>query len=162
MRRRYTRDAYLDLVGQIREVLPEVVLSTDMIVGFPGETTDDFEQTLQLVEQVRFSSMFSFKYSPRPGTPAAGAGDQVPEPVKSARLSELQTLLQAQQRAFNQSCVGRVIPVLLEKPVGCPFAVRCSYAFEQCKHENPPLQSIGATHRVACWWDVQEGRARNA
>src|SRR5690606_11723211 len=110
-----TADGYLRIVEQIRKARPDIALSTDIIVGFPGETEKEFEQTLHLVQQVGFAQAFSFKYSPRPGTPAANMEEQVPEEVKADRLSRLQDLLQAQQRRFNASCVGKVFPVLFEK-----------------------------------------------
>ena len=87
-----------------------------MIVGFPGESDEDFQATIDLVGEIGFAQAFSFKYSPRPGTPAASAADQVPDPVKVERLAALQTLLARQQRDFNAACVGRILPVLLEKP----------------------------------------------
>ncbi|HEX2151369.1 MAG TPA: TRAM domain-containing protein, partial [Stellaceae bacterium] len=95
---------------------PDLALSSDFIVGFPGESDDDFRDTLDLVREIGFAQAFSFKYSPRPGTPAATAANQIPEPVKAGRLAELQALLQQQQRAFNAACIGRVLPVLFEKP----------------------------------------------
>jgi tRNA-2-methylthio-N6-dimethylallyladenosine synthase len=114
MNRNHTREVYLDLIAKLRAARPDLALSTDVIVGFPGETDDDFEDTLSLVEEVRFASSFSFKYSPRPGTPAASKADQVAEPVKAERLERLQTLLKQQQLAFNEQKAGRVIPVLWE------------------------------------------------
>ena len=86
---------------------PDLALSTDIIVGFPGETEDDFQETLRAVETVQFAQAYSFKYSPRPGTPAAERASQVEEEVKADRLSRLQSLLRAQQAAFNESTVGR-------------------------------------------------------
>jgi tRNA-2-methylthio-N6-dimethylallyladenosine synthase len=116
MNRRHTRDDYRRVVARLRKARSELAFSSDFIVGFPDETDADFEETLALVREVGFASAFSFKYSRRPGTPAASAPRQVPEPVKAARLEALQALLQAQQRAFNEACVGRMLPVLFEKP----------------------------------------------
>jgi tRNA-2-methylthio-N6-dimethylallyladenosine synthase len=93
-----------------------MAISGDFIVGFPGETEQDFESTLELVRKVGYASAFSFKYSPRPGTPAAEQVSQVPESDKSARLQELQVLIHRQQTEFNASMVGRTVPVLIEKP----------------------------------------------
>ena len=90
-------------------------MSSDFIVGFPGETDEDFEQTMQLVEEVEYAQAFSFKYSQRPGTPAAAQPDQVDEEVKAERLSRLQALLSEQQHRFNKGCIGRRLPVLFEK-----------------------------------------------
>lgn len=116
MNRRHGADDYRRTVGQLRRARPDLALSSDFIVGFPGESDRDFRATLDLVREIGFAQAFSFKYSPRPGTPAASAAEQVPEPVKSARLAELQALLQQQQRDFNAACVGRILPVLFEKP----------------------------------------------
>jgi tRNA-2-methylthio-N6-dimethylallyladenosine synthase len=116
MNRRHTAADYRYIVEQLRSARPDLALSSDLIVGYPGESEDDFQATLDLVEEVRFAQAFSFKYSVRPGTPAASASGQVPEEVKSERLATLQLLLAKQQRAFNDTCVGRVLPVLLEKP----------------------------------------------
>ena len=116
MNRRHTADDYRRTVERLRAARPDLALSSDFIVGYPGESDADFAATLDLVRDIGFAQAFSFKYSPRPGTPAASAADQVPEPVKAERLAELQALLQQQQRAFNAACVGRVLPVLFEKP----------------------------------------------
>jgi tRNA-2-methylthio-N6-dimethylallyladenosine synthase len=116
MNRRHTADDYRRTVERLRRACPDLALSSDFIVGFPGESEADFHDTLALVRDIRFAQAFSFKYSPRPGTPAASNANQVPEPVKAERLAELQALLQRQQRDFNAACVGRVLPVLFEKP----------------------------------------------
>ena len=115
MNRRHTADDYRHLVARIRAARPDIGLSSDFIVGFPGETEDDFALTMALIEEVSFVQAYSFKYSPRPGTPAADATDQVPDTLKSERLAEMQALLNSQQREFNEACVGRVMPVLLER-----------------------------------------------
>jgi tRNA-2-methylthio-N6-dimethylallyladenosine synthase len=115
MRRRYTRDSYLDLVGQIRERLPEVALSTDMIVGFPGETNADFDDTMTLTAAVRYHSMFSFKYSPRPNTLAdKRLADDVPEDEKTRRIVALQALQREIQTGLNGELVGRTVSVLVD------------------------------------------------
>jgi tRNA-2-methylthio-N6-dimethylallyladenosine synthase len=115
MRRRYTRERYLDLVQRIRARLPEVALSTDMIVGFPGETAQDFEDTLSLTAAVRFHSMFSFKYSARPQTLAAARlPDDVPEAEKTARIVTLQRLQRDIQTALNEQLCGREVAVLID------------------------------------------------
>ena len=116
MNRKHTAEEYLRLIERIRDARPDIALSTDIIVGFPGETVEEFEQTLQLVAQVEFAQAFSFKYSARPGTPAASIEDPVSEDEKTARLHTLQALLETQQRTFNDSCVGKTFPVLFEKP----------------------------------------------
>ncbi|MEQ8709530.1 MAG: tRNA (N6-isopentenyl adenosine(37)-C2)-methylthiotransferase MiaB [Rhodospirillales bacterium] len=116
MNRRHTADDYRRIVDRLRTARPDMVLSSDFIVGYPGESDRDFDQTLKLIRDVGFVQAFSFKYSPRPGTPAAADEIQVEETVKSARLAALQAELLDQQTAFNQSCVGKVMPVLFEKP----------------------------------------------
>jgi tRNA-2-methylthio-N6-dimethylallyladenosine synthase len=116
MNRRHTADDYRRIVDRLRSARSDLALSSDFIVGFPGESDDDFLATLNLVEEIGFAQAFSFKYSRRPGTPAASARGQVPESVKSYRLDLLQRLLKRQQHHFNEACVGQVLPVLLEKP----------------------------------------------
>jgi tRNA-2-methylthio-N6-dimethylallyladenosine synthase len=116
MNRRYTADAYRRIVERLRLARPDLALSSDFIVGFPGESDEDFQATLDLVDEIGFAQAYSFKYSQRPGTPAATAEGQVPEQVKSDRLAALQLLLGRQQRNFNEACVGRRLRVLLEKP----------------------------------------------
>ncbi|SON58202.1 (Dimethylallyl)adenosine tRNA methylthiotransferase MiaB [Hartmannibacter diazotrophicus] len=116
MNRRHTREDYLKLVRRIRAARPDLALTSDFIVGFPGETDDDFEATLDLIREVGFAAAFSFKYSPRPGTPATTLKDQVDEAVKTERLARLQALLTGQQQAFSASMVGRTLDVLFEKP----------------------------------------------
>ncbi|MGH6842094.1 MAG: tRNA (N6-isopentenyl adenosine(37)-C2)-methylthiotransferase MiaB, partial [Methylocella sp.] len=115
MNRRHARDDYLAIIADIRAARPDIALSSDFIVGFPGENEEDFAATLDLAEKVEFANAFSFKYSPRPGTPAA-LQDQIPETVKSERLARLQMVLDAQRRTFNAKMVGRTLGVLIEKP----------------------------------------------
>ena len=116
MNRKHTADDYRRLIDRIRRARPDIALSGDFIVGFPGETDADFEDTLTLVRQVTYVQAFSFKYSPRPGTPGATMDGHVDERVKSERLHRLQALLAEQQAAFMQSLVGKQVSVLLEKP----------------------------------------------
>tara|TARA_B100000029_G_scaffold308585_1_gene301261 strand:+ start:4654 stop:6018 length:1365 start_codon:yes stop_codon:yes gene_type:complete len=116
MNRRHTAAEYRSIVERIRLARPDIALSSDFIVGFPGETDAEFQSTLDLVADVEFASAYSFRYSTRPGTPAADRDDQVPEDVKSARLNELQALIDRQSRAFNEATVGRELQVLLERP----------------------------------------------
>ena len=116
MNRQHTAESYLRLVERIRAARPDIALSGDFIVGFPGETEADFAQTLGLVREVGYASAFSFRYSPRPGTPAAEREDQIPEDEKADRLSRLQALLGDQQKAFNEGLLGREVEVLLERP----------------------------------------------
>ena len=115
MNRKHTADDYRRLIERIRAARPDIALSTDIIVGFPGETDREFAQTLDLVREIGFAQAYSFKYSARPGTPAATMDGQVPEDVKTERLSQLQNLLETQQKSFNDGFVGRVVPVLFER-----------------------------------------------
>lgn len=114
MNRTHNSASYKKIIRDLRKERPDVALSGDFIVGFPGETDEDFEDTMNLVREVKYSQAYSFKYSPRPGTPAAEMVDQVDEAVKSERLARLQTLLKQQQKEFNESVVGTVMPVLVE------------------------------------------------
>jgi tRNA-2-methylthio-N6-dimethylallyladenosine synthase len=116
MNRRHTCDDYLRLVERLRRARPDMAFTSDFIVGFPGETEADFQATLRVVEEVGYAGAFSFKYSPRPGTPAAERDDQVADTHKAERLARLQALIDAGQDRFNESCVGRTFGVLLEKP----------------------------------------------
>lgn len=116
MNRKHQAIGYIRLTEKIRRFRPDIAFSSDFIVGFPGETESDFRDTLALVAEVGFASAYSFKYSPRPGTPAAALGEQVDEDIKSSRLSELQKLLDQQRHAFDRAVVGATLPVLFEKP----------------------------------------------
>jgi len=116
MKRLYTREHYLDTIARIREAIPEIHFSTDVIVGFPGETDDDFEQTLSLIEEVRYGSMFAFKYSPRPGTPALKIGAPVDDAIASERLTRVFDLHERIKREHLESYRGRILPVLVEGP----------------------------------------------
>jgi tRNA-2-methylthio-N6-dimethylallyladenosine synthase len=115
MNRGHTARQYLDLIAKLRKARPDIALSSDFIVGFPGETDAEFEATLDLIREVKFAQAFSFKYSPRPGTPAALLDKQIPEAVQDERLYKLQKLLREQQDAFNAATVGAVVPVLYER-----------------------------------------------
>ena len=142
MNRKHGRQKYFDLIDRIRSSRPDIALSGDFIVGFPGETDADFEQTMDLVRRVTYASAFSFMYSARPGTPAATMAGQVPDAVARERLHALQTLLFEQQTAFNVSREGMTIPVLFEK----------SGRFEtQATGRSPWLQPVhvdGADHLI--------------
>ncbi|MBE0616501.1 MAG: tRNA (N6-isopentenyl adenosine(37)-C2)-methylthiotransferase MiaB [Proteobacteria bacterium] len=114
MRRKYTREAYLDLVARLRAARPGIALTSDLIVGFPGETEEDFQDTLRVMEQVVFDGVFSFKFSPRPGTVAAKLPDPVPEPLREERLARLLTLQQTHTLRRNRELEGSVREVLVE------------------------------------------------
>ncbi len=115
MNRKHTADSYLKIIDRVRAARPDIALSGDFIVGFPGETEAEFEDTLRLIEAANYALAFSFKYSPRPGTPAATMDDQIAPEVMDDRLQRLQALLNAQQLAFNQASVGKTTQVLLER-----------------------------------------------
>ncbi len=115
MNRGHDADAYLRLVERLRAARPDIALSSDFIVGHPGESDADFEATLALIRAVGYAQAYSFKYSARPGTPAAGRPDAVAEPVKAERLAQLQEVVNDQQRVFNQRAVGALTPVLFER-----------------------------------------------
>nr|WP_253307925.1 tRNA (N6-isopentenyl adenosine(37)-C2)-methylthiotransferase MiaB [Rickettsia endosymbiont of Ceutorhynchus assimilis] len=114
MNRKHERDYYFDVINRLRAERPDIVFSSDFIVGFPGETDEDFADTLDLVRKVGYGQCYSFKYSPRPGTPGA-LKEQLPENIKSERLSILQKELSDQQLAFNENCVGSVMKVLFDR-----------------------------------------------
>jgi tRNA-2-methylthio-N6-dimethylallyladenosine synthase len=149
MNRRHTRAAYARLCEKIRAARPDIALSSDFIVGFPGETDADFEATLALIDEIGFASAFSFKYSPRPGTPAADRADQVEEPVKIARLARLQALIESQRQAFNRSMVGRTLEALIEKRGRHPGQVAGKTQYMQ------PVQLDGAASLIGSVVEVE-------
>jgi tRNA-2-methylthio-N6-dimethylallyladenosine synthase len=116
MRRTYDRSRYLRLVDELRAAIPDLALTTDLIVGFPGEREDDFRETLEAVEEVRFDGAFTFVYSPRAGTEAAAMPDQISEPVKRERIERLVEVVQRVARERNEQRVGGVEEVLVEGP----------------------------------------------
>jgi len=116
MRRTYNRERYMARVAEIRAQVPDCALTTDIIVGFPGETEDDFSQTLEVVEEVGYDSAFTFVFSPRRGTEAATLGEQVPHPVKRERMERLVALVQRRANERGQRFVGRTVEVLVEGP----------------------------------------------
>lgn len=115
MNRKHGRDLFFEIIEKLRIVRKDIVFSSDFIVGFPGESDEDFEQTMDLVRRTNFASAYSFKYSPRPGTPAANMGKQLHESIKSERLQRLQELLNEQQHSFNKTCNGLILPVLFDR-----------------------------------------------
>ena len=143
MNRKHTADDYLRLVDRLRGARPDLALSSDFIVGHPGETDADHAATLRLVEAVGFAQAFSFKYSPRPGTPAAGAPGQVPESVRDERLQSLQALLRAQQAGFNAACAGRTLPVLFTGAGRHPGQVSGRSPYLQPVHLDGPMSLVG-------------------
>jgi tRNA-2-methylthio-N6-dimethylallyladenosine synthase len=149
MNRGHDAAHFLRVVDRLRRARADLALSSDFIVGFPGETDADFEATLDLVRAVGFAGAFSFKYSARPGTPAAQLDGQVPEAVKDERLQALQALLRDQAEAFNRSVLGRVVPVLVEKPGRHPGQMVGRSPWLQAVHFDAPGVPVGAMVEVA-------------
>jgi tRNA-2-methylthio-N6-dimethylallyladenosine synthase len=148
MNRGHTYEEYKTLIGKIRKSRPDIALSGDFIVGFPGETESDFQQTMKCVEEIGYASSFSFKYSVRPGTPGASLPQQVSEDVKSDRLKRLQNLLYSQQHAFNESLVGRTLNVLIENVGREEKQLFGRSPYLQGTHFNGPADLIGQIRPV--------------
>ena len=148
MNRRHTADDYRRIVDRLRAARGGIALSSDFIVGFPGESDRDFAETLRLVTDVGFAQAYSFKYSPRPGTPAAGLPDQVPDEAKAERLAMLQSLLSEQQLAFNRAAEGRTLDVLLERPGRKPGQLVGRSAHMQAVHVTAPDDLLGRVAEV--------------
>jgi tRNA-2-methylthio-N6-dimethylallyladenosine synthase len=143
MNRKHDAAHYLQLVDRLRVARPDLALSTDLIVGFPGETEKEFEETLALVRAVGFASAYSFKYSPRPGTPAAGMLGQVAADVMDDRLQRLQSLLSCQQRGFNDKQVGQTLPVLVSGKGRKPGQMHGRSPYLQAVHFEGPADLVG-------------------
>jgi tRNA-2-methylthio-N6-dimethylallyladenosine synthase len=148
MNRRHTRADYFRIIERIKAVRPDMALSGDFIVGFPGETDTDFEATLSIVREVGYASAYTFKYSTRPGTPGANLPDQVPEPVKTERLARLNDLVTTQMRDFGRSVVGRTLDVLLEKPGRMPGQLGGRSPYLQAVHLEASHDLIGTVQPV--------------
>jgi len=143
MNRAHTAESYLALIEKVRGSRPDIAISGDFIVGFPGERESDFEATLSLVRAVNHATAFTFKYSRRPGTPAAAMPGQVAEEVKDERLARLNALLDEQARAFNASQVGKTLPVLFERPGRHPGQLIGRSPYLQAVHATAPDRLIG-------------------
>jgi tRNA-2-methylthio-N6-dimethylallyladenosine synthase len=143
MNRDHTAESYIRLIEKIRAARPDIAMSGDFIVGFPGERDGDFEKTLELVREVGFASAFSFKYSRRPGTPASAMPGQVDDAVKAERLDRLNALLDEQQKAFNALQVGKVMPVLFEKKGRNPGQIVGRSPYLQAVHAVGPDSLLG-------------------
>ncbi|MBS7544448.1 tRNA (N6-isopentenyl adenosine(37)-C2)-methylthiotransferase MiaB [Ancylobacter oerskovii] len=148
MNRKHGRASYFELVEKVRAARPDIAFSSDFIVGFPGETDADFADTLDLVERVGFAGAFSFKYSPRPGTPAATLGEQVPEAAMNERIYALQALLDKQKAAFDAACRGRRFDILLEKPGRLPGQLIGRSPYLQSVVVLAPREAIGTLASV--------------
>jgi len=140
MNRKHTREEYFAIIDRLRTARPDLALSSDFIVGFPGETDEDFEDTLDLVRRVKYAQAYSFKYSPRPGTPASTIEEQVPEDVKSERLARLQALINEHQMEFNENSLGSEMDILLERKGKLPG---------QLLGRSPYLQAVHVDLREA-------------
>ena len=143
MNRRHSRDDYLRIVDKLVVQNAKLKLSSDFIVGFPGETDEDFMDTMSLATEVDFVQAFSFKYSSRPGTPGASMENQIPEELKSERLKQLQELLFSKQRNFNEACVGTVMPVLLDRPGRKPGQLAGRSPYMQAVYVNASIKYMG-------------------
>ncbi|MBV9330180.1 MAG: tRNA (N6-isopentenyl adenosine(37)-C2)-methylthiotransferase MiaB [Alphaproteobacteria bacterium] len=148
MNRGYNANEYLRLVDRIRAARSDIALSSDFIVGFPGETDTDFEATLSLVSSIGYAQAYSFKYSPRPGTPGAALDAQVPEAVKAERLSILQSLLSRQQERFNRSFEGKCVEVLFDRKGRKPSQGLGRTPWQQQVHVDDAEHLVGNLHRV--------------
>ena len=152
MNRPYSLELYTDIIRKLRIARPDIKISSDFIVGFPGETDDDFDQTMKIAQQIKYINSYSFKYSPRPHTAAALMPDQIPENVKAERLAKLDALLNEIQREFNIGCIGKTLQCLLEGPdktgrhlvYRTPFMQQCIVAFRENAPELTDLEITDA------------------
>ena len=148
MNRKHTAAEYMRLIERIKDARPDMAFSGDFIVGFPGETDADFEDTLKIIRDVGYSSAYSFKYSTRPGTPGANLTEQIDEAVKVERLARLQELVNKQTTDFHASCVGRTLPVLIERVGRMPGQVGGRSPYLQAVHLEGSTDLIGSIHEV--------------
>jgi tRNA-2-methylthio-N6-dimethylallyladenosine synthase len=148
MNRGHDAESYLRLIERVRAARPDIAISGDFIVGFPGEREADFEATLDLICQVGYASAFSFKYSRRPGTPGAAMPGQIDETVKEARLARLQALLETQRAAFNAALVGSALPVLFEGPGRHAGQIVGRSPYLQAVHCEGPASLVGQIEPV--------------
>jgi tRNA-2-methylthio-N6-dimethylallyladenosine synthase len=143
MNRRHSGADYLRVIDRLRAARPDIAFTSDFIVGFPGETEADFADTLGLVDEVGYAGAYSFKYSPRPGTPAAGRDDQVEDALKVERLARLQGAIDRQQGAFNRACAGKGLEVLFERPGRLPGQIVGRSPYLQPVQVMAPSSLIG-------------------
>ena len=142
MNRKHGADDYLKTIDALRAARPDIALSSDFIVGHPGETDADFDATMSLIKSVEYAQAYSFKYSKRPGTPASDMDDQIPEDVKSDRLAALQALLNEQQLAFNKQTIGTTVPVLFERRGKLPNQIAGRSPYMQAVHVSCPTEEV--------------------
>lgn len=143
MNRKHDRDFYFDIIDRLRNKRPDIAFSSDFIVGYPGETEEDFLQTMELVERVQYAQAYSFMYSPRPGTPAAAMELQVPEDVKAERLQRLQNLIMDQQLTFNQSFIDKIELVLFDRIGNRPGQIIGKTPYMQSVPIEAPARLVG-------------------
>lgn len=143
MNRKHTADHYRDIIARVRKVRPEIALSSDFIVGFPGETEECFEETLQLIRDIGFTASYSFKYSARPGTPAANMQGLIPEKEKDARVQRIQALLFEQHNAFNKACIGQTLDVLFDGYGRSESQLHGRTPYNQAIHVTTDLANFG-------------------
>jgi tRNA-2-methylthio-N6-dimethylallyladenosine synthase len=148
MNRRHTAAEYLRIVDKLRAARPDMAFSSDFIVGFPGETEMEFRATLRIVDEAGYAAAFSFKYSPRPGTPAADRTDQVAESDKVERLARLQELIERHRQVFNAQCCGKILPVLFERPGRLPGQLVGRSPYLQPVQAMAPATLIGEVANV--------------
>jgi tRNA-2-methylthio-N6-dimethylallyladenosine synthase len=159
MNRKHTVQKFIDIIARVRKARPDIALSSDFITGFPGETDEDHAQTMKLVKEIGFASCYSFKYSPRPGTPGAAMGGVVPEKVKDARLHELQALLFEQQLDYNRQSVGKVMPVLFDRQGDKPGQLLGKTPWMQSVYVTAPQRHFGEIAEVTIDKAFQNGMA---
>ena len=148
MNRRHTAKQYIQIIDKIRKVDPDIALSGDFIVGFPGESDKDFNDTIELIKNVEYAQSYSFKYSTRPGTPASVLEQQIPEIIKKKRLSVLQEVLFSQQSKFNSKFVGKIVDVLIEKAGGRENQIMGKSQYMQSVYMNHDVGSIGEIKKI--------------
>jgi tRNA-2-methylthio-N6-dimethylallyladenosine synthase len=156
MKRGYTIERFIDIINSLKKIKPEIGLITDLIVGFPGETDQDFEDTISLVKTVQFDSVFAFKFSPRQGTPAASMPDQVPQMVKEERLARLQAVINEVATRRYSAMVGKSVEVLVEgpsrkNPSRLEGRTRCNkiVVFDPAHHQPGQIVNLKITHATA-------------
>lgn len=157
MNRKHTAEHYLSIIEKMRAARPDIAFSSDFIVGFPGETDEDHAATMDLVRKVKFSSCYSFKYSPRPGTPGANMGGVVPEAIKDRRLQELQALLFEQQLEYNNASIGKVMPILFDRHGNKAGQLLGKTPYMQSVYVDAPERLFGQTIDVKITHAFQNG-----
>ena len=150
MNRKYTREHYIEVVRKIREVRPDIYISTDFIVGFPGETAEDFAETMDLINTIKFDQSFSFIYSPRPNTPAAGYPDDIPLQVKKERLYELQNAINNQAQRYSREMLHTVQKVLVEG-----ISVRDTAELRGRTDNNRTVNFVGDPSLIGTFVDIK-------